>query len=215
MKPVIISLVLFGSLLMTADEPKSIRWSFEDAEVGKLPAGWSAAKTGEGPGSVWKVLLVAGAPNGPNVLAQTSAEGPKAMFNLCIANETSFTDVDLSVAIMPRVGDIDQGGGLVWRYRDANNYYVARVNPLEDNYRVYKVVAGKRTQLGSAEVEAPVGKWHTLRIVHKGDHIQCSLNGKLHLDVKDDTFKDAGKIGLWTKADAVSSFDDLAVSVPK
>lgn len=215
MKPVTISLVLFGSLLMTADEPQAVRWSFEDAEVGKLPAEWLSAKTGEGPGSVWKVIEDSSAPSGPKVLAQTSADGPKAMFNLCVANETKFTDVDLRVAIKPREGEIDQGGGLVWRYKDANNYYIARMNPLEDNFRVYKVVAGKRIQLGSAEVEAPAGKWHTLRIVHKGDHIQCSLNGKLHLDVKDDTFKDAGKIGLWTKADAVTSFDDLSVSVPK
>lgn len=214
MKPIAISFVLFGSLLMNADEPKSIRWSFEDAEVGKLPAGWTATKTGEGPGSVWKVLLAVDAPNGPNVLAQTSADGPKAMFNLCVANETKFTDVDLSVALKPSEGEIDQGGGLVWRYKDANNYYIARVNPLEDNFRVYKVVAGKRIQLGSAEVEIPAGKWHTLRIIHKGDHMQCSLNGKLHLVVKDDAFKDAGKIGLWTKADAVTSFDDLVVAQP-
>jgi hypothetical protein len=161
------------------------------------------------------VLLAVDAPNGPKVLAQTSGDGPKAMFNLCVANETKFTDVDLGVAIMPREGEIDQGGGLVWRYKDANNYYIARINPLEDNYRVYKVVAGKRMQLGSAEVAAPAGKWHTLHIMHKGDHIQCSLNGKLHLDVRDDTFKDAGKIGLWTKSDAVSSFDDLSVTIPK
>ena len=102
----------------------------------------------------------------------------------------------------------------MWRYKDANSYYIARMNPLENNYRVYKVVAGKRTQLGSAEIEAPAGKWHTIRIVQDGNHIQCFLNGKLHLDVKDDTFNDAGKIGLWTKADAVTSFDDLSVAVP-
>jgi hypothetical protein len=215
MKPFATCLVLFGNFLMTADEPKSIRWNFEEAEVGKFPAGWSAAKTGDGPGSVWKILEDPSAPRGPKVLAQTSSEGPKALFNLCVANETNFSDVDVSVAIKPREGEVDQGGGLVWRYKDANNYYIARINPLEDNFRVYKVVAGKRIQLGSAEVEAPAGKWHTLWIVHKGDHIQCSLNGKLHLDVKDDSFKDAGKIGLWTKADAVSSFDDLSVTHPK
>ena len=211
----IVTLAAFAGLLTVADEPSSKRWDFEDAKAGELPKGWAAAKTGAGPGSVWKVLEDSSAPKGPKVLAQTSPDGPNPLFNLCVADDTSFTDVDLSVAMKPREGKNDQGGGLVWRYRDANNYYIARMNPLEDNYRVYKVVAGKRTQLGSAEVVAPAGKWHTLRVVHKGNHIQCYLNAKLHLDAKDDTFKDAGKIGLWTKSDAVTSFDDLSVAVPK
>ena len=94
---------------------------------------------------------------------------------------TSFTDVDLSVAFKAVAGKLDQGGGLVWRYKDANNYYIARMNPLEDNYRVYKVVAGKRTQLGSVDVKIPSGEWHTLRVVHKADHIQCYLDGKSYL----------------------------------
>ena len=97
----------------------------------------------------------------------------------------------------------------MWRYKDAGNYYVARMNPLEDNYRVYKVVAGKRTQLGSVDVKVPAGQWHTLRVVQKADRIQCYLDGKSQLDVKDDTFPDAGKIGLWTKADAQTDFADL------
>ncbi len=201
--------------LLLVDEPAAKRWIFEDAKAGELPKGWTAAKTGTGPGSVWKVVEDSSAPKGPKVLAQTSSEGPIPLFNLCVADDTSYTDVDLSVSLKPREGDKDQGGGLVWRYKDADNYYVARVNPLEDNFRAYKVVAGKRAQLGSAEVEAAAGKWHTIRIVHKGDQIQCYLNGKLHLDAKDATFKDAGKIGLWTKADAVTSFDDLSVAAPK
>jgi hypothetical protein len=187
-------------------------WSFEDPEEGKLPPSWSAAKTGKGPGSVWKIITDESAPAGPKVLAQTSSEGPTPLFNICVADKTSYTDVDLSVSFKAVSGKRDQGGGLVWRYRDANNYYVARVNPLEENFRVYKVVAGKRAQLGTADVDAPAGNWHTLRVVHKGDHIQCHLNGKLHLDVKDGTFTEAGKIGLWTKADAVTSFDALKVS---
>ena len=85
-------------------------------------------------------------------------------------------------------GKLDQGGGPVWRYKDAGNYYIARMNPLEDNFRVYKVVAGKRTQLSSVDIKVPAGGWHTIRVVHKADHIECYLDGKLHLDVKDDTF---------------------------
>lgn len=130
-----------------------------------------------------------------------------------MADSSRFTDLELTVSFKAVKGETDQGGGPVWRYKDANNYYIARMNPLEDNFRVYKVVGGKRSQLGSAEAEAPAGKWHSIRIVHKGDHIQCYLNGKRQLDVKDETFKDAGKIGLWTKADAVTSFDDLTVNV--
>jgi hypothetical protein len=197
-----------------ADEPKATRWIFEDATTGKIPAGWTAAKTGDGPGSVWRVIEDSSAPKGSKVLAQTSSDGPNPLFNLCVADETSYKDVDLSVSFKAVKGEKDQGGGPMWRYKDANNYYIARMNPLEDNFRVYKVVAGKRTQLGSAEVEAPAGKWHTIRIVHKENQIQCYLNGKLHLDVKDDTFRDAGKVGLWTKADAVTSFDDLSVAAP-
>src|SRR5262245_51684884 len=186
-------------------------WSFEDATNGELPKGWSSAKTGKGPGSVWKVVEDTTAPTGSKGLAQTSSDGANSLFNVCVADKTKLADLDLTVSFNAVSGKKDQGGGPVWRYRDANNYYVARMNPLEDNFRVYKVVAGKRTQLASADVEAAAGKWHTIRIVQKGDHIQCYLNDKLHLDVKDDTFTDAGKIGLWTKSDAVTSFDALNV----
>jgi hypothetical protein len=205
-------LALILIAFVAGDEPT--RWTFEDATSGKLPPGWTAAKTGEGPGSVWKVIEDSTAPKGSKVLAQTSSEGPKPLFNLCVADETRYLDVDLSVSFKAVNGETDQGGGLVWRYKDANNYYIARMNPLEDNFRLYKVVDGKRSQLGSAEVEAPAGKWHTIRIVQEGNHIQCYLNAKLHLDAKDDTFKDAGRIGLWTKADAVTSFDEVSVAAP-
>ena len=202
---------LAGVLFIGADNPEPRQWNFEAATVGALPKNWTATKTGEGPGSVWKILEDESAPKGPKVLAQTSPDGPDSMFNLCVADDTSYADVDLSVAMKPREGKNDQGGGLVWRYKDAKNYYVCRMNPLEDNFRVYKVVDGKRSMFKSAAVNAPAGKWHTIRIVQKGDQIQCYLNGKEYLDVKDDTLKDAGKIGLWTKAYAVTSFDELVV----
>jgi hypothetical protein len=189
--------------------------SLDEATLGQLPPGWSAAKTGEGPGSVWKVVEDATAPDGKKVLAQTSGQGPNRLFNLCVAQQTSFADIDLSLAFKAVAGKLDQGGGAVWRYKDANNYYVARMNPLEDNYRLYKVVAGKRTQLASAGMKIPAGQWHALRIVHQGSHIQCYLNGQLYLDVQDDTFQDAGKVGLWTKADAQTHFAGFKVREAK
>ncbi|OHB82002.1 MAG: hypothetical protein A2W31_05275 [Planctomycetes bacterium RBG_16_64_10] len=195
-----------------AGEP--FKMVLDEAKVGVLPSGWLAAKTGRGTGSEWKVVEDATAPDGSKVLAQVSDKGPNPLFSLCVAENTSYADLDLTLALKPVAGKMDQGGGPVWRYKDADNYYVARMNPLEDNYRVYKVVGGRRSQLGSADVKAPAGQWHTLRIVHRGNHIQCYLNGKLHLDVKDDTFKDAGKIGLWTKADAQTRFTALKVTEP-
>ena len=111
-------------------------------------------------------------------------------------------------------GENDRGGGLVWRYRDNNNYYVCRWNPLENNFRVYHVLNGKRTQLATADVSAAPDDWHTVRAVQQGNHIQCYLDGKLLLDVADGTLQDAGAIGLWCKADAVSWFDDVSVQSP-
>jgi YVTN family beta-propeller protein len=187
-------------------------WRFEDAALDKVPAGWVAAKTGNGAGSVWKVLQDASAPSGPNVLAQTSSDGPRPLFNLCVADEPRLDDVDIKLSLKAVARKIDQGGGPVWRYQDANNYYVARVNPLENNLRAYKVIDGKRTQLESADVKAESEKWHEMQIIHRGDHIQCSLNGKTLIDVRDDAISSAGQVGLWTKADAVTSFDGVVVA---
>lgn len=193
---------------------EATQWTFEDAKEGQLPAGWVAAKTGEGPGSEWKVVSFKVDDRKGQALAQVSSEGPKPLYNLCVLAKESRADVDLSVAVKAVKGEIDQGGGLVWRYRDANNYYVARWNPLEDNFRVYHVVAGKRTQLATADVKVSPGDWHTVRAVQRGDHIECYLDGKLLLDVKDDALKDAGAVGLWSKADAVTWFDNLTIGSP-
>src|SRR5438552_12377495 len=181
------------ALLLAADDKvRTIQFSKEDD--GKVPPGWKADKTGKGEGSVWKVVADKTAPSKTGyALAQTSAEGPSGLFNLCVAEDTKYKDVEVSVAFKAIAGKRDQGGGIVWRYQDANNYYVARVNPLEDNFRVYKVVAGKRSpELQNAEVKVPAGEWHTLKIRMVGDHVECSLDGKKYLDVKDGTFPGAG-----------------------
>jgi hypothetical protein len=106
---------------------------------------------------------------------------------------------------------VDQGGGLIWRVKDHDNYYIARWNPLEDNFRVYYVKEGRRVQLDSANVKADFAKWHTIKIEQRGDAIACYLDGEKLLEVKDKTFAEAGGVGLWTKADAATAFDDLVI----
>lgn len=186
---------------------------FDKGDTGKVPKGWKAAKTGKGEGSVWKVVEDNTAPSKKGyALAQTAAS-PGPLFNLCVAEDTKYQDVEISVAFKAIQGKLDQGGGPVWRFQDANNYYIARMNPLESNYRVYKVVNGKRTQLETKEgLKVPAGEWHTLKIKMTGDQIECYLDDKKELAAKDSTFKDAGKVGLWIKADAQTYFDDFKVS---
>lgn len=173
------------------------------ADLGKLPAGWEAAQTGMGQGSVWKVVADETAPSKSGLALAQTAAGPNAMFNLCVATKNRFgPNVVLSVSLKPQQGELDQGGGVVWLYQDANNYYITRFNPLEDNFRVYKVVAGTRTQLGTIENIAKVPGWHTIRVTHVGKAITCTLDDKHKLAVNDDTFSKPGLVGLWTKADA-------------
>jgi hypothetical protein len=199
-------------LLAAEDKARVFRFSKDD--VGKLPAGWMADKTGKGEGSVWKVVADATTPSKTGYAIAQTAEGPDALFNLCVAKESSFKDGEISVAFKALKGKEDQGGGIVWRWKDADNYYICRMNPLEDNFRVYKVVAGKRMQLATTknDVKVPVGEWHTIKITMQGEQIECSLDGKKLLEAKDDTFKEAGKVGLWTKADAQTEFDNLTVT---
>jgi len=199
--------VLLGGIVLAADDrTRAVKFSKDD--TGRVPAGWKAEKTGKGEGSVWKVVADDTAPSKSGfVLAQTS-DDPDALFNLCVADDGSYKDVELGVAFKAVAGKKDQGGGLVWRYQDADNYYIARMNPLEDNFRVYKVVGGKRSKaFENADVKVPAGEWHTLKVKMAGDHIECFLDGKKYLDVKDESITKAGKVGLWTKADAQTYFD--------
>jgi hypothetical protein len=206
--PLRLILLFFITLWAGADD-KVRSWLFEADREGDLPAGWHAAHTYEGTGSVWKIVTDATAPAGSKVLAQTSSAGPNKFFNLCVAQDANYRDVDLSVSLKAVSGKQDQGGGLVWRYQDADNYYLARANPLEDNFRVYKVEKSVRTMFASADIKIPAGEWHRLRVEQNGTRIRCYLNGKQHLEVTDETFAGPGKVGLWTKADAVTYFDDL------
>jgi hypothetical protein len=216
----IMKILLHGFTLLAAvllaPNLRAETWNFENDKPGKLPPGWTADRTGKGPGSVWEVRKDATAPSqGKKVLAQVSPEGQKRFFNLCVCDKTKYGDLDFAIHFKAVAGKIDQGGGPVWRYRDHDNYYIARMNPLEHNFRVYKVVGGKRTQLATVDLKIPAGQWHEIRVLHVGDHIRCYLDSKLHLDVRDKTFAEPGKIGLWSKADAVTFFTDLTVQKPK
>jgi hypothetical protein len=200
-------------LAEAGDKARSFHFLKDD--LGKVPSGWTAAQTGKGKGSVWKVVADQTAPSKKGVVLAQTARSPGPLFNLCVADEPALKNIDLSVAFKAVEGKIDQGGGPVWRYQDANNYYIARANPLEENFRLYKVVGGKRVQLASKDAPTSTGRWHTLRVVHDGDKIKCYLDGKLHLEATDKAIQEAGKVGLWTKADAQTFFNNLAVQPAK
>jgi len=191
-------------------EKANVVFNYDNAPLGKLPEGWSNQKTGKGGLGNWEVQADPTAPSKPNVFTQTSKKNFGYHFNLAVAEETNFSDLEIELQFKALTGEEDQGGGPVWRYRDADNYYICRANPLEGNFRVYKVVNGNRRQMKSASLPIPANQWHSIKVRNIGNHIQCWLNGKLYLDVKDDTFK-SGKVGLWTKADAVTAFDNFIV----
>jgi hypothetical protein len=184
---------------------KEQSWNFDKDKAGETPKGVTV-----GVGK-WVVVSDDTAPTRSHVLAQQAKSGG-SQFNICLIDDAHYKDLELSVRMKPIGGKADQGGGLVWRAKDAKNYYLCRYNPLEDNFRVYKVVEGKRSSEFQDAQDIPKKPgWHTVAVSMKGDHIVCSLDGKKLLDVHDSTFKDAGKIGLWSKADAESHFDDLSV----
>src|SRR5436190_8499318 len=143
------------------------------------------------------------------VLAQTAETQPWAV---AILEDQKYADVDVTVRFRPVSGKEDASGGVIFRAKDAKNYYLVRANGLEDNFRLYTMKDGSRSQLASAKVDAPkLGDWHTMRIVAKGSKIQAYLNGKLKLDHDDKTYSE-GYVGLWTKADSVTEFDDLEIA---
>ena len=195
--------VLQENLVMEADTTIS----FDNDEVGEMPAGWSNYLTGKGKLGKWGVRQ----DQDNKVLVQASQENFGYHFDVIVWEESNYRDLQLSVKFKGVEGKEDQGGGPVRRYQDADNYYIARANPLENNFRVYKVVNGNRKQLASARIKIPSAEWHTIFIKMVGNHIECFYDGQKYLDVTDDTFKSSGKIGLWTKADAVTYFDDLQI----
>lgn len=186
-------------------------YNFDSDAVGQAPAKFHQALTGGGSAVKWVVQEDSSAPSKPNVVAQTSTDKTDYRFPLLIADDGSFRDLELSVKFKAVSGEIDRAGGLVFRLKDTNNYYVVRANALEDNFNLYHVVNGTRRQIKGSRVKVSSGEWHDLRLEAAGDKITCYFDGNKKIEATDGTFKDAGKIGLWTKADSVTSFDDLKV----
>jgi hypothetical protein len=211
----IAAVISFSGIVMAADSSLSFRLTSTD--VGKLPRGWSAAQTGDGQGSVWKVVADASAPSKSGFALAQTAKSPNSLFNICVADQSRFgRNLRLKVSLKATEGEHDQGGGLVWLYQDAKNYYVTRFNPLEDNFRLYYVKDGKRIQLDSKEdIHLDKKAWHTIDVTHRGDAITCTLDGKFKLEGQDKTFAEPGKVGLWTKADARTHFDGFEAAETK
>ncbi len=207
---------------LAEEAPPVIAVGFEDATVGGLPSGFSTALTGGGGPVAWEIQEDASSPAGPKVLVQTSRDETRTRFPLCVHDRFSARDVDLSVRFKPISGKIDQAAGLVFRYRDPGNYYIVRANALEGNVVLYKVEDGKRSDLKPVDAgliaygkkaPVPAQAWSTLRVVARGSRFSVRLNGSHLFDVEDETFAGPGKVGLWTKADSVTAFDDLSIQV--
>lgn len=194
---------------------------FNSDKVGEAPSGFSSALTGRGRPGKWGVMKDSASPNQGNVLAQTDADSTGYRFPICVYDGLTGKDVDVTVKFKAVSGKVDQGAGILWRYQDKDNYYIVRANALEGNVVLYKVEDGKRTDLplkgkgrtyGMKE-KVPSGEWNTLRLIARSTLFEVYLNGKKLYEVEDETFKEGGKVGLWTKADSVIYFDDLQINV--
>ena len=191
---------------------------FDDQKPGTAPAGWTVAMTGKG-APQWTVEEDKTAPSAPMVLKQSGT----ASYPLCVKDDTSLKDGFAEVKFKPLTGKEDQAAGIVWRYRDPKNYYIARANALEDNVVLYKVEKGKRSSLDivgrkegyGVKQKVENGKWQTLRVEFVGTRFKVLLDGKKLFQVQDKTFTEAGKVGLWTKADSVTLFDDFTYGKKK
>ena len=184
-------------------------WSFDSARAGEPPSGFSFGRTGSGRMGRWVVRAAADAPSGPNVLAQEDSDRADYRFPVAVADGPTFGDVSVSVRCKPVGGRVDRACGIVWRYQDENNYYLTRANALEDNVCWYYVQNGRRIEVKRVKMRVASGVWHSLRADMRGDHVEVYFNGNKVIDVQDSRFPAPGKVGVWTKADSYTLFDDL------
>ena len=207
--------VFFGVIMICARaELLKESVNFDSCPVGQLPGEWQAGTTNPtGPDATWEVVADPQAPSGKQVLSLTKPTNPKGkVYNVCWTDRIGFKNGKLEVRMRANTGQEDQGGGIMWRVKDKNNYYVCRYNPLETNYRLYSVKDGNRQMIAEAkDIKIPAGVWMTLGVKQDGNAIVCSLDGTDRIQAVDTTFPDPGGIGFWTKADAATSFDSLIV----
>jgi hypothetical protein len=184
-------------------------WTFDDDPPESLPPEFQVGALFDGrPAGEWKILQTEMAKNGTHVLGQLMGKGAEHAYKVVLVQGTTATDLDARVSFLPISGKADMGGGLIWRATDDRNYYLARANPLEQNIRVYRVENGIRHLLENFNQTIDVKRWHTLRVTHQGCRINIFYDDKQVFNLCDKTFH-AGMIGLWTKSDAVTYFDDL------
>jgi hypothetical protein len=179
--------------------------NFDDLTTGAPPPGWTATQTGQG-AAKWEVVADDSAPSKPNVLRQSG----QATYPVCFQDDTRLKDGFVAVKFKPLSGKKDQAGGLIWRCKDADNYYIARANALEDNVTIYHTIKGKRVSFKNIDTKVAPGVWHTLRVEFVGNQFTVIFNGRKVIEATDDSFADAGKVGVWTKADSVTLFDDFS-----
>ena len=210
----LIAFVAFGATMLVHGATRKV--DFSDDAVGQPPKGFEFGHTAK-VGAPGKWVVQAEGTN--KYLAQTDADSTRARFPVAVFTEFSAADVDLSVRFKAVSGRVDQAAGLVWRFQNADNYYIVRANALENNVVLYKVEKGTRTDLPvkgegrtyGKKAQVPSGQWSTLRVVAAGPRFDVYLNGINLYEVEDSTFSQAGKVGVWTKADSVTQLDDLTI----
>ncbi len=178
--------------------------NFDDMKTDAPPPGWTATQTGSGTAK-WAIEKDDAAPSKPNVLKQSG----QATFPVCIKDNTSLKDGFVEVKFKPVSGKEDQAGGVIWRAKDSNNYYIARANALEGNVTIYHTINGKRVAFKNINTKVTSGVWHTLRVDFEGNKFTVTFDGTKVIEATDASFANAGKVGVWTKADSVTVFDDF------
>jgi hypothetical protein len=184
--------------------------SFDTDSPGSLPMAWQEGVTGRG-AAKWAVVQDESAPSKPNVLRQNGV----GSFPWCVRRGTAIEDGFVEVRFKALAGSEDQAGGVVWRWKDGDNYYVARANALENNVSLYYTQNGRRITIKYVDAPVAAKAWHTLRVEFSGSRISVALNGKTYIDLRDEHIKGAGAVGLWTKADSVTAFDDFSFGSAK
>jgi hypothetical protein len=196
---------------MQGQTAPAVMWHFDSMPAGQPPTGFSFGRTGGGRLGRWIVQPAPDAPSPPNVLAQVDSDRTDYRFPVAAALAPTIMDGSVSVKCKPVSGRVDRACGLVFRYQDENNYYLTRANALEDNLRFYYVKNGRRIQVANWSGKVTSGVWHELRVDFQGDRVEVAWDGMKRIDTHDRTFSGPGRVGVWTKADSYTLFDDLTV----